>query len=359
MTAGASERLARTLGRMPKKRVGQGKGGGPKTETGKENSSKNSTKHGLCASKAVILPGEKAEDHEEIQRGWREEYQPEGHAENTLVDEVISNQWALKRAKERVMWAEEAATNDWTEEAAHRLELMHRYHTKAERSFYRAWNAVQSLRKDRIKMFEKEHKTEERLRGHDSRISKLEKEKEPSAGACDLTKKNPYGPFANNQAHGKAAEKTRAQILFQGQLSPKKLKAKRAKTLEQWVEIAVEDGKTVTKLYPSNEELIKKGQKMWPAPDLIYRRLSFANGVPDEYAWTTVDAVTRERGGMGIQRMSVDTWLDVMEREQATATGHVGPTGVGNLPRPMSRGGCDCEVCAGNRELLAKMGVVV
>lgn len=35
-------------------------------------------------------------------------------------------------------------------------------------------------------------------------------------------------------------------------------------------------------------------------------------------------------------------------------TGHVGPTGVGNLPRPKERGGCDCEVCARNREVLER-----
>ena len=62
---------------------------------------------------------------------------------------------------------------------------------------------------------------------------------------------------------------------------------------------------------------------------------------------------------MGIQRMSVDTWLEVIDREKASGTGHVGPTGVGNLPRPMARGGCDCETCAGNRGLLAGVGVVV
>ena len=55
----------------------------------------------------------------------------------------------------------------------------------------------------------------------------------------------------------------------------------------------------------------------------------------------------------------VDAWLEVIEREKAAGDGHVGPTGVGNLPRPMSRGGCECAVCSGNRALLAEMGVEV
>jgi hypothetical protein len=73
-------------------------------------------------------------------------------------------------------------------------------------------------------------------------------------------------------------------MLFQGQLSAKKLK--KIKTLEQWVETTVEDGKTVTRLYLPNEQLIKDGQKMWPPPDLAYRRLNFVNGIPEEYRWT-------------------------------------------------------------------------
>jgi hypothetical protein len=101
--------------------------------------------------------------------------------------------------------------------------------------------------------------------------------------------------------------KSRGKALFQGQLSPKKLK--KIKTLEQWVEITVEDGKTVTRLYPSNEQLIKDGQKMWPPPDLIYRRLNFVNGIPEEYRWTVRagDEARMQRGGCGIQRMEVDT----------------------------------------------------
>jgi hypothetical protein len=63
-----------------------------------------------------------------------------------------------------VAWAEEQAVREWTEESKHHLELMHRYKTAAERSFHRAWNAVQELRKDRLKMLEREHKTQETLR---------------------------------------------------------------------------------------------------------------------------------------------------------------------------------------------------
>jgi hypothetical protein len=123
--------------------------------------------------------------------------------------------------------------------------------------------------------------------------------------------------------------------------------------LDQWIEVEIQEGKTVTKLYPSNEGLIKEGQRMDPPPELVYRRLHFPNGIPEEYRWVAASHAERfARGGMGTQRMTVDTWLDVIEREAASGTGHVGPTGVGNLPRPKERGGCDCDVCTKNREAM-------
>ncbi|MBV8072426.1 MAG: hypothetical protein JO270_21160 [Acidobacteriaceae bacterium] len=342
-----------------KRRAGQGKGGGPKTEDGKKSSSGNATKHGLCASKKRMLPGEDQAEFDAIERGWLEEYQPEGHAEHTLVYEVIQNEWALRRARRRVMWAEEQAVAEWNEETEHTLELMQRYKTTAERSFYRSWNAMQGLRRDRIRMAEKLATVMKEKDDLQRQLAEVTKAEEPRPAGFHPAKKNPRGPFAPDAAKGKNAVKGRAQELFQGQLSPKKMVRKRVTTLEQWVEITVEDGKSETKLYPSNEELIKRGQKMWPAPDLVYRRLNFVNGVPPEYEWTRNDEIRRQSGGRGIQRISVDTWLEVIDQEKESGTGHVGPAGVGNLPRPMVRGGCDCETCAGNRGLLAGVGVVV
>ncbi len=177
------------------------------------------------------------------------------------------------------------------------------------------------------------------------RAGKLEKEleKRPPAPA-----EEPKGKPEEPKAKAETAL-TKAQQLFRGQKNPKK--RKKTPILDQWIEIEIQDGKTVTTLYPPNEQLIKQGQGMLPPPEMVYRRLHFVHGVPAEYNWTTDDPVTRERGGMGTQRMMVDTWLELIEREKASGTGHVGPCG-GNLPRPESRGGCDCEVCSHNRAIL-------
>jgi hypothetical protein len=149
-----------------------------------------------------------------------------------------------------------------------------------------------------------------------------------------------------------APEKTKAQLLFQGQKHPKK--QKKIVRLEQWVEVRILGGKTVTQLYPSNEKLIQQGQKFWPPPEFVYRRLNFPDGIPPEYLWTCIDPTPEQlkRGGCGIQRMTVDTWLDVIEHEKLRQDGHIGPTGVGNLPRPEETGGCDCPTCSHNRAIL-------
>jgi hypothetical protein len=146
--------------------------------------------------------------------------------------------------------------------------------------------------------------------------------------------------------------KTRAQGIFQGQNHHKK--QRKLLVLNQWIEIEMDHGQTTTKLYPSNEKLIEEGKAMLPPPDLVYRRLNFPAGVPPEYHWVTQNPEARERGGTGIQRMTVDTWLRLIERERAEGAGHVGPTGVGNLPRPAEHGVCECDICRKNALILER-----
>jgi len=344
-----------------RKKTGQGAGGGPKTDAGKTRSSQNSTKHGL-RSKALILPDETQEQFDEVERGWYEEFEPEGHAETTLVDVLVLNDWLRRRALRRAMEAEAAAVeacgaepHAWSAEHRHTFELMQRYKTTAERAFYRSWTAVQGFRKDIMRCKHIDLATREKLARVEDELAeerKKRQELESLPGVKDIRKEQSRA----QEREQSEAQKRPSERMFQGQLHPKK--QRKISTLEQWVEVRIEDGQTVTRLYPSNEELIKRGQRMLPPPDLVYRRLHFPHGVPAEYAWCANDHTTRERGGMGIQRMEVDTWLEVIEREKAAGTGHVGPTGVGNLPRPMARGGCDCETCAANRALMEAAGMV-
>jgi hypothetical protein len=305
-------------GEMAKKR-----GGGPTSETGKANSSRNAITNGCQARKTRILADERQEDFDHIANGWKEEYEPEGYMEERLVEILIENDWMLRRTMRRLQE---------TEPGTHDFDLILRYKTTAERSFYRSLNAVQQLRKDRVRM--------------DKILRDMNKDLQ--AKQAELDKRPPAATQSRENAKA-VAPLTKAQQLFRGQKHPKK--NKKIPVLDQWIEIEIQDGKTVTKLYPSNEELIKAGQAMLPPPEMVYRRLHFVHGVPSEYYWATRNPLAREIGGMGTQRMTVDTWLDVIEQEKASGTGHIGPCG-GNLPRPEERGGCDCEVCTHNRRVL-------
>ncbi|MBV9302561.1 MAG: hypothetical protein JOY62_16655 [Acidobacteriaceae bacterium] len=162
-----------------------------------------------------------------------------------------------------------------------------------------------------------------------------------------MDQKNRKSARKASQSKSAKQPKSPDQNVFQGQNYPKK--SRKLVILNQWIEIEVEDGQTITTLYPSNEQLIKEGKAMLPPPDLVYRRLNFSTCVPPEYRWATRNPEAWERGGTGIQRMTVDTWLKVIEQEKALGTGHVGPTGAGTLPRPAEHGECECEVCRRNQ----------
>ena len=162
-----------------------------------------------------------------------------------------------------------------------------------------------------------------------------------------------------DEAHGNvgrssnrlASITTPAQALFQGQRNKKK--QRKIIRLEQWIEVHVIDGKTVTTLYPSNEELIKRGQGMLPPPEYVYRRICFLHGVPPEYFWITEEASKRENGGLAIQRLTVKTWLQAIEEEKINnPAGHV--RGADIVPRPEENGGCDCIACTGAKERIAR-----
>jgi hypothetical protein len=115
-------------------------------------------------------------------------------------------------------------------------------------------------------------------------------------------------------------------------------------SLEQWIEVTIQEGCAVTTPYPSNADLRKIGQAMQPPPEMVYRRINFPTCVPPPYWWTTNDQSRRQRGGHCLQRMSLETWLHVSAQEEAAGAEHIGRCGA-PLPRPLSRGGCECPTC--------------
>ena len=273
-------------------------------------------------------------------------YNPHTHAARALVYDAAVAHWLLLRARRRYNEAEWSIYSEqrdpirWTDSHHQTIERFTRYRTTAERAFTRALNNVERLRKTRLQEAERALRHEQRAADIDAR----RKKEHDARRQREISQPAP-------QSRPEEPPKTLAQHTFQGQKHAKK--QRKIPILDQWVQVTVEDGQTVTRLFPPNEKLIEQGQAMDPPPELVYRRLEFIGGIPPEYHWSSSSHPERfNTGGAGIQRMTVDTWLEVIEREQASGTGHIGPTGVGNLPRPKERGGCDCEVCAHNREIL-------
>jgi hypothetical protein len=87
------------VGEEKKDEAGAGKGRratGPTTAAGKQRAAMNALRHGLL-SQALLLPGESADDLDELRRGLVEQLQPVGAFETLLVDRIVSCWWRLRR----------------------------------------------------------------------------------------------------------------------------------------------------------------------------------------------------------------------------------------------------------------------
>jgi len=69
---------------------------GPRTAAGKEASSRNGLKHGLCAAKH-LLPGEDPEDFLALVNDLFDTFRPVGEGEEKLVLRIAADQWRLDR----------------------------------------------------------------------------------------------------------------------------------------------------------------------------------------------------------------------------------------------------------------------
>jgi hypothetical protein len=229
-----------------KKEEQQRRGGGPKTPEGKQRSSQNSTRHGMRAKTIRLLPDEDPDEYESMVAGWQAQWQPDDYQEHKLVKTLIHNDWMHRRAEHWLMETEASIVEQsgldpmgWTDEQERKLQLVQRYKTSAERAFYRAWSALQGLRKDVLRTEEKLNKLSTELAVYKAREEAQKQNSEP-----------------------------KAQAAFGGQKS--KTKQKKIATLEQVVEIEVAPwGETITTRYPSDKALLDRGQKMSLPPDLV------------------------------------------------------------------------------------------
>ena len=75
---------------------------GPHTPEGKFASSQNSTTHGMCQQRFLLLPGESPEAFESLLAGYRSEYAlPDNPAVASLVETLTERDWLQRRWMER------------------------------------------------------------------------------------------------------------------------------------------------------------------------------------------------------------------------------------------------------------------
>ncbi len=326
--------------------------GGPNTAKGKSRSSQNSRKHG-CRSKEKILPGERRADYDALWEEWLGQYEPESPGDLAQLERLVDGAWRLRRTEaaytdvERALRKTSKDAAEWPEELVQRLQVMQRYRTNAENTLHKELRALELVKARR----DAERRERER------KAAALEEKRARQAQANPEAAQRLQQLEAERDAQIAAMQPkpTAAQLLFRGQKCVTE-RRKKPVWLRQDVEIRVVDGFAVTELWPSNAELIAAGQAMMPAPTGVLRRLHFPDGIPAEYDWVGVrDAEMRQRGGSGVQRMTVDTWLEVKEREEAEPDGHLLPVPKLRRGRDEHAGACECPVCRKGVEILRGM----
>jgi hypothetical protein len=86
------------------------RGGGPRTKLGKQRSKQNATKYGIY-SQVVLLRGEPRIEFDDLLKGLRDDYKPQGMFARLLVDLLATHCWRYRR----VLIAEAAEIRKGTE----------------------------------------------------------------------------------------------------------------------------------------------------------------------------------------------------------------------------------------------------
>ncbi len=322
----------------------------------------NALKHGCCA-RTPVLPGEDEALWREIEQEWFEEYDPQTATSRTFVAEATVAFWNKVRCRhkgEEVNLALQGKNAmDWSNEDHQKYSRFLRYQTAADRAFSRAFKELEYLRKARLSQQDALRRVEEQEEKLRLGFLKLELQNRLGQAKQQLQEQKHLDAQANKE---KDRALKREQLAAPQKGAPAaqsttngKTKKNTSDTAEQWVEVRIVDGVTVTYYIPSNEALIEELAKKELKPKTVDRRLNFPDGLPPEYAWTNLHhpdtcelgqagrwcpkCVAKARGGQGVQRMTYDTWLQVIEREKQTPGQHAGPTRVGNLPTPKQRTG--------------------
>ena len=80
-------------------RINGAKSRGPKSAETREKSSRNSLQHGLTAASTIVLDCESPDEFKKFEARYIAMHQPANAAESDLVEQMIANQWRIRRAR--------------------------------------------------------------------------------------------------------------------------------------------------------------------------------------------------------------------------------------------------------------------
>ena len=126
---------------------------GPRTNIGKQASSRNAIKHGCCSTETLILPSEKIEDFQALEATWFDAYSPKNDLETHLLNQIIQADWFLQRSNralaniETKLYAYDVDPMQWNDNEHHALQRFTRYQTARRNEFNKAKKALDDHRK--------------------------------------------------------------------------------------------------------------------------------------------------------------------------------------------------------------------
>jgi hypothetical protein len=95
---------------------------------------------------------------------------------------------------------------------------------------------------------------------------------------------------------------------------------------DQVIEIGVDEkGCCYTDCFPTNQETLELIDSKPYTPVLMKRTIIFLNGVPPEYTWARPTQPKGKEFPFAQQKMTWTRWLEIIDREEASGTGHLGP----------------------------------
>jgi len=125
---------------------------GPRTDAGKQRSSRNALTHGLT-SRSALLPSEDQAAFDAHRRGFFDEYQPANSTETQLVQELVDTSWRLNRIP--LLEAGLLSQNPAPQTLTPALATLGLHYTRLSRQFEKVVDKLREIQADRLEQQER------------------------------------------------------------------------------------------------------------------------------------------------------------------------------------------------------------